>query len=108
MTIELSQFIEEKAHAVCFYIDGMLDNSIPFDEVLIFIWDTFEEWWHVQSDEHPITHREQVIWHLLHLLQRWPEATLKNNPFLRKQLAEGTTFLKAQGPMLLGCASVRP
>lgn len=108
MTIDLNNFIEQKAQATCFYIDGMLQRSIPFEEVSIFIWDTLEEWFHIKSDQHPISEQEQVLWHLFHLLERWPEAALRGNHFLRKQLGDGVNFLKAKGPMLLDVSGVRP
>lgn len=106
--MDLNNFIDQKANAACFYIEGMLQQTIPFEEVSIFIWDTLEEWLQIKSDQHPISERERVFWHLLHLLERWPESALKGNHFLRRQLLDGVNFLKDKGPMLLDCSGIRP
>ena len=108
MKSDISDFIEQKAKAACFYIDGMLKQTVPFEEVSIFIWDTLEEWFHIKTSDQPLSHQEQVLWHLFHLLERWPESALRGNLFLRKQLSDGICFLRAQGPMVLNCAGVRP
>lgn len=104
----LNDFIEEKSQATCFYIEGMLTHKIPYEEVSIFIWDTLEEWLAIESESQPLTEKEQVLWHLFHLLKRWPEQALRSNYFLRSQLSDGINFLKAKGPMLAGCAGIRP
>lgn len=103
-----NSFIEQKANAVCFYIDGMLQRKIPFEEVSIFIWDTLEEWWTIKPDQHQVSDKEKVLWHLFHLLKRWPEQALRANYFLRNQLSDGVNYLQARGPMLMECSGIRP
>lgn len=108
MDMDLTEFFEQKAKSACFYIEGMLSQQVPFDEVSLFMWDTLEEWWQVNAATTAISEKEKVLWHLFHLLKRWPEQTLRNNPFLRRQLEQGCDFLRSQGPMLLDCAGIRP
>ncbi len=105
---EVTEFFDVKSKAACFYIEGMLAHQIPFDEVLIFVWDTLEEWWQTHQTAQPLSEKEQVLWHLFHLVKRWPEQALRHNTFLRHQLEQGCDFLQAKGPMLLDCPSVRP
>lgn len=102
------QFVTDKTAATSFYIEGMLAGHLPYDELQIFIWDTLEEWHQLHIDSHYICEREKVMWHLFHLVERWPESALRGNVFLRKQLQDGCSFLKQQGPMLTQCLGVRP
>ncbi|MCM2680554.1 hypothetical protein [Echinimonas agarilytica] len=106
--IQVNDFVTQKAHAMSFYVDGMLNDTVPFSELQIFIWDSLEEWRQVDHDSHKQSEQESVLWHLFHLLERWPESALRGNMFLRKQLLDGVMFLKHQGPMLLNCHGIRP
>ena len=101
-------FVESKSAATSFYIENMLAGLLPFSELEIFLWDTLEEWNQLDIDSHYVSEQEQVLWHLFHIIKRWPESTLRSNVFLRQQLTQGALFLKQQGPMLVSCNGIRP
>ena len=74
MNIEI--FIEQKAKQLAFYANQLLAQKVPFSEVKIFVWDILEEWNKLDIDDSQLSDYEQVFWHLVYLLQCWPEEKL--------------------------------
>jgi len=75
----------------------------------LFVWDTLEEWAQLSKASHlPYTHHERVFWHLIHQLEFWPDATLRENKKLRRNIQDCICYLKGRGMAPIDCIGVRP
>ncbi|HBN87790.1 MAG: hypothetical protein ACI832_000418 [Rheinheimera aquimaris] len=103
------QFIEQKSQQLIFYISRYLRGRLPHSELHLFVWDTLEEWAHFNHTVHlPYTNRERVFWHLIHQLECWPDATLRESKTLRRNIQDCICYLKGRGIAPLDCVGVRP
>lgn len=101
-------FIQSKSGPLKWYVDAYLDNKLEYQELSIMVWDILEEWNQIDSSNELLSLKEQMFWHLLLLIQRWPDQQLRGNLFIRQQLQSGATYLVQGGPVPFACEALRP
>jgi len=106
--MSVDMFIQGKSRQLQWYVNAYLHNEIEHQELCLMVWDILEEWTQVESRSELPSLQEQMFWHLIQLLQRWPEHQLKGNLFIRSQLQTGTQFLTQGGPIPFACEGLRP
>ena len=103
-------FIKQKAQQLVFFVNKLMIQAIPFNEVHMFSWDILEEWGKLETEEQmSINDFERVFWSLFYTIQFEAECDLINNKHLRLQINKCCNYL--QDPSLAvpnGCVGVRP
>lgn len=105
----VDSFIELKSQQLIFYVSRYFRGRLPHSELHLFVWDTLEEWaqFDVQSNL-PYSYRERVFWHLIHQLEFWPELTLQQDKYLRRNIQDCMCYLKGHGVAPPNCVGIRP
>ncbi|NRA69801.1 MAG: hypothetical protein HRU24_02185 [Gammaproteobacteria bacterium] len=107
MNIEI--FIEQKSKQLVFYTSQLLANAIPFSEVKIFSWDILEEWNKLDFDDPAISDYEHAFWHLIFLLQCWPEEKQNDEKAIRSSLNHYCNYLSHHtNEIPADCIGMRP
>ena len=109
--LTVKQFISQKTPQLTFYLKGLWNRTIPYNEVDLFFWDTLEEWTIVKmGPDEPYTQKERVFWHLMHQIHYWPEHKLLHDKYLREELDTCIHFLedKTETYLPLDCVGIRP
>jgi hypothetical protein len=107
--VTVESFIDLKSNQLAYYVRAFWDDRIPYSEMNLYFWDTMEEWVQIETSSHePGSQKERVFWHLLHQLHFWPEAKLKDDPYLRSELLTCVEFLEGAQVCPLDCVGVRP
>lgn len=107
MNVEV--FIEQKAKQLVFYSNKLIAQTVPFNEIKIFAWDILEEWNKIEADDSQPSEYEQVFWHLLYLLQCWPEEKRSDDRALNTSVTQCCEFLSHKTSVIpKGCIGVRP
>lgn len=102
-------FIEQKAKPLVFYVNQLLAQTVPFSEVKLFVWDILEEWNKLDRDDSQPSDYERVFWHLLYLIQCWPEDKQSNDQTIALSLNQCCDFLTYQSnDVPINCIGVRP
>lgn len=105
----LGDFIEQKANQLTQFLQAFYASSIPFKELELFLWDTLEEWHQLKvSPNFPISHKEQVFWHLVQQVSFWSEDNLKNELYLHSEIQACMDFLQNKACLPIDCIGVRP
>jgi len=105
----LETFIREKSSQLVFYASRYLRGQLPQAEMHLFIWDTLEEWAHLQINYHtPQSFYETVFWHLLYQLEFWSEQEIRNNRQLKRQLQQCAGFLHGKATVPDEFIGIRP
>ncbi|MBO1256642.1 hypothetical protein J3L16_13190 [Alteromonas sp. 5E99-2] len=105
----VSNFIRHKTVQLVYYVRGFWRGLIPYSEINLFVWDTFEEWRQVTNrHSSPLSEREQVFWHLIYQVHALPPDSLLQDNTLRTELAQCIEFLEHGGFKPFECVGIRP
>lgn len=105
---KVKQFIDTKAFQLSNYADAMVTGVIPESEVIMYCWDTIEEWSQIRSSNSNMTSMEHVFWHLLHQITFWQPMEIRNSPELRSEVDSCIDFLRGNGLCPEFISGVRP
>lgn len=107
--MKVRDFVEVKGKQLTYYVRAFIAQQLEYSELDLFIWDTLEEWTLVTIDSNePYSEQERVFWHLLHLINYFPESTLQRDTCLQEELKTCMEFLDGQGALPMDCIGIRP
>lgn len=107
--MSITSFIGTKAKQLIYYVKGFWDGQIPYNEVNLFIWDTLEEWKHLeQCKRFPVSDREQAFWYVVFEFHARTAKALFNNRSLRDEILLCLDYLEHGGLKPFYCVGIRP
>lgn len=102
-------FIQDKTNQLIFYVKAVLNNTVHYTELDMFIWDILEEWSALNvTDETPGNARERVFWHLVHELSLHSSQGLNRDLYLKTEISTCMDFLDGIGSYPIDCIGWRP
>jgi len=105
----IEQFINEKTQQLNSYIKAVLENTIHYTELDLFINDVMEEWSTLLvMEESPNNAKERVFWHLIHELSLHGAQSLKHDLFLKSEVNTCLDFFDGIGSYPIDCIGWRP
>ncbi len=103
-------FIKQKARQFVYFINQVLANSVPYNEIQLFTWDILEEWGRLDSDDtEDISSYERVFWHAFYVIQSIDEDMLGTDQHIRAELNECCLYLEMKrNTPPANCVGFRP
>ena len=103
-------FIKQKAQQLVYFVQKLIENELPYEEVHLFTWDILEEW-STLNKEHlkDINDYESVFWYLFFIIQFEEQHDLISNKSLRLKVKKCCDYLIT--PQLIvpqNCIGIRP
>ncbi|SEK66184.1 hypothetical protein SAMN05216262_10257 [Colwellia chukchiensis] len=105
----IEQFINEKIIQIKAYITAVINHSLHYTELDLFVENTMAEWTLLQvSDETPSNARERVFWHIMHALTLHSANELEHDLYLRSEISTCLDFFTGVGSYPIDCIGWRP
>ena len=105
----VQHFIDRKAEQLAFYMRSYWQNELPYKELEVFLWDTFEDWSQIENQNlQPYSHKERVFWHVLNQAHYWQESEIMEDAFIKTQLEYCVYFLEGKGLCPIDVIGMRP
>ncbi len=105
----IEQFISEKSLQLNTYIKAVLNNTLHYTELDLFLNDLMSEWTLLLvEDETPHCARERVFWHLVHELSVHGSQALEHDMFFKSEVNTCLDFLDGIGSYPIDCIGWRP
>lgn len=105
----VDNFIDEKITQSVYYINAVLNHTLPTIELDQFIINTMDEWTLLNiRDESPSNSRERVFWHVIHELSLNGASSLNDNLFFKSEITTCLDFFKGVGSYPVDCIGWRP
>lgn len=105
----VSEFVDEKAEQLAFYLESYWQDGVAFKEMDSFIWDILEEWSMLTNRDHQMyTHKERVFWHIIYQIQFVGGHSLRHDVTIRDEIQLYTLYLKGEQPCPLDVIGMRP
>jgi hypothetical protein len=105
----IEQFINEKIIQIGAYITAVINHSLHYTELDLFVENTMAEWTllHV-NDETPSSARERVFWHIMHELSLHSANKLESNLYFKSEISTCLEFFSGVGGYPIDCVGWRP
>lgn len=105
----IEQFINEKISQINIYISAVIDHSLHYTELDIFVQNTMEEWTLLNvEDETPGNAQERVFWHIIHELNLHSAYELEHNLYFKSEISTCLDFFSGVGSYPIDCIGWRP
>lgn len=107
--MQVQSFINTKSSQLVYYIRAFWYDSLPYNELQMFLWDILEEWSQVENTQTQLyTHKERIFWHLFHETQYVSAATLQTDSVLKEEIAFCLEYLQNEKAYPLDVVGMRP
>jgi len=105
----IDQFINDKTTQLEVYITSVIDKSLNYIELDLFVVDTMSEWTLLEvTDESPNNAKERVFWHLLHEISLHGAQTIEHNLYFKSEIKACLDFFSGTGSYPIDCVGWRP
>lgn len=105
----IEQFINEKIMQIRVYTKAVIDHSLHYTELDLFVKNTMEEWTLLQvQDETPSNAKERVFWHIMHELSLHSANELEHNLYFKSEISTCLDFFSGIGSYPIDCIGWRP
>lgn len=105
----IEQFINAKTTQIRVYIKAVIDQSLHYTELDLFVADTMEEWTLLNvKDETPSNAQERVFWHIIHELSLHSAHELEHNLYFKSEISTCLDFFSGIGGYPIDCVGWRP
>lgn len=105
----IEQFINDKIGQLTHYVLAVIDQTLHYTELDIFIVDTMDEWTLLSvRDETPSNAKERVFWHLIHEISLHGAQSLNFDLFFKSEILTCIDFFNGKGSYPIDCIGWRP
>tara|TARA_R110000744_G_scaffold287567_1_gene398698 strand:+ start:177 stop:506 length:330 start_codon:yes stop_codon:yes gene_type:complete len=105
----IEQFINEKITQIRVYINAVINHSLHYTELDLFVENTMSEWTLLNvSDETPSNARERVFWHIMHELSLHSANKFDSDLYFKSEISTCLDFFSGKGSYPIDCIGWRP
>ena len=90
----IEHFINEKITQIRIYINAVINHTLHYTELDLFVEHTMSEWTLLNvSDETPSSARERVFWHIMHELSLHSSKKFDSDLYFKSEISVSYTHL---------------
>ncbi|WP_077285630.1 hypothetical protein [Cognaticolwellia aestuarii] len=105
----IEHFINEKITQIRIYINAVINHTLHYTELDLFVEHTMSEWTLLNvSDETPSSARERVFWHIMHELSLHSSKKFDSDLYFKSEISTCLEFFAGIGSYPIDCVGWRP
>ena len=105
----IEHFINEKITQIRVYINAVINHTLHYTELDLFVEHTMSEWTLLNvSDETPSSARERVFWHIMHELSLHSSKKFDSDLYFKSEISTCLEFFSGVSGYPIDCVGWRP
>jgi len=105
----IEHFINEKITQIRIYINAVINHTLHYTELDLFVEHTMSEWTLLNViDETPSSARERVFWHIMHELSLHSSKKFDSDLYFKSEISTCLEFFAGIGSYPIDCVGWRP